>query len=256
MIIVGGTAKQLGVLSKKKWWKKRKRRENSGHWFYCHFGTYLEHFLESILYILYTISNLGKSEVQRFKRCPNQSWKEKVMVISRKLSRVKRKFRTVRIKVRKISHSAKPPAATRVPLHKFIFIFAWCETTCKKFFFSETTCKIFFFSKTTSESGGTCETTSEKANQLAKIHPSCENQKSKFAWLLFLVRNGFAQCKPPLCHTSAITSSSETVSHSAKQGAKNFARCEFECENQNMVQKFRTLKSKVRKILSKVRNFF
>ena len=153
-----------------------------------------------------------------------------------------RKFRTVRIKVRKISHSAKPPAASRVPLRKFIFIFARCETTCK----------IFFFSKTTSKSGGTCETTSKKVNQLAKIRPSCENPKSKFAWLLFLVRNGFAQCEPPLCHTSAITSSSETVSHDAK----NFAKCEFECENQNMVRKFRTLKSKVRKILSKVRIFF
>ena len=173
------------------------------------------------------------------------------MVIARKLRRAKRKFRIVRIKVRKfrtvrikvwkISHSAKPPAATRVPLRKFTFIFARCETTWK----------FFFFSKTTSESGGTCETTSEKANQLAKIHPSCENPKSKFAWLLFLVRNGFAQCKPPLCHTNVITSSSETISHGAKQGAKNFARCEFECENQNMVQNFSTLKSKVRKILSK-----
>ena len=60
--------------------------------------------------------------------------------------------------------------------------------------------KFFFFSETTSESGGTCETTSEKANQLAKIHPICKNPKSKFAWLLFLVRNGFAQCEPPLCH--------------------------------------------------------
>ncbi|RVW88272.1 hypothetical protein CK203_038652 [Vitis vinifera] len=37
------------------------------------FGTYLEHFLESILYILYTISKLGKSGVQCFKQCPNQS---------------------------------------------------------------------------------------------------------------------------------------------------------------------------------------
>ncbi|RVW72991.1 hypothetical protein CK203_057466 [Vitis vinifera] len=37
------------------------------------FRTYLEHFLESILYILYTISKLGKSGFQCFKRCPNRS---------------------------------------------------------------------------------------------------------------------------------------------------------------------------------------
>ncbi|KAL6336228.1 hypothetical protein AAG906_011110 [Vitis piasezkii] len=37
------------------------------------FGAYLEHLLESILYIIYTISKLGKSGVQHFKRCPNRS---------------------------------------------------------------------------------------------------------------------------------------------------------------------------------------
>ena len=33
----------------------------------------LEHFLEFIVYILYIILKLGKSEVQCFKRCANQS---------------------------------------------------------------------------------------------------------------------------------------------------------------------------------------
>ncbi|KAL6315042.1 hypothetical protein AAG906_030884 [Vitis piasezkii] len=37
------------------------------------FRTYLEYFLESILYILYTVLKLGKSGVQCFKRYSNQS---------------------------------------------------------------------------------------------------------------------------------------------------------------------------------------
>ena len=35
--------------------------------------TNLEHFLESIVYILYIVLNLGKSGVQCSKRCANQS---------------------------------------------------------------------------------------------------------------------------------------------------------------------------------------
>ena len=93
--------KKVGcTVKKKKLWKKRKRRENFGHWFYCHFGTYLEHFLEFILYILYTVSKHRKLEVQHFKQCPNQSGNKKVMVIARKLGRAERKFRTLWIKVR------------------------------------------------------------------------------------------------------------------------------------------------------------
>ncbi|WJZ87619.1 hypothetical protein VitviT2T_006988 [Vitis vinifera] len=41
-----------------------------------HFGncwTHFDYFLKSIFYILYTVSKLGKSGVQRFKRCPNRS---------------------------------------------------------------------------------------------------------------------------------------------------------------------------------------
>ena len=142
MIIAGETAKQLGVLSKKKWWwKKRKRKENFGHWFCCHFGTYLEHFLESILYILYTVSKLRKSEVQRFKRCLNRSWNKKVMVITRKLRWAKRKFRTVQNHL--LPH--KCPFAS-----SFLFSHG-----------AKQLAKKFFFSKTTSESGRTCENPSK-----------------------------------------------------------------------------------------------
>ena len=35
--------------------------------------TNFENLLESILDIIYIVSNLGKSEVQHFKRCANQS---------------------------------------------------------------------------------------------------------------------------------------------------------------------------------------
>ena len=50
--------------------------------------TNLEHLLESILYILYIISKLGKSAVQLFKWCANQSWNEEVMTIWRQLHQV------------------------------------------------------------------------------------------------------------------------------------------------------------------------
>ena len=56
--------------------------------------TNLEHFLESIIDILYIISKLGKSEVQSFKHCVNQSWNEEVMVIWRQLHKVEGSFQS------------------------------------------------------------------------------------------------------------------------------------------------------------------
>ena len=53
----------------------------------------LEHFLESIVYILYIVLNLGKSGVQRSKPCANQSWNEEVMVIWRQLRKTEGPFR-------------------------------------------------------------------------------------------------------------------------------------------------------------------
>ena len=55
--------------------------------------TNLEHFSESILYIIYIISKLGKSGVQLFKQCTNWSWNEEIMVIWRHLRKVKGPFR-------------------------------------------------------------------------------------------------------------------------------------------------------------------
>ena len=54
--------------------------------------TNFENLLESILDIIYIVSNLGKSEVQHFKRCANQSWNEEVMVMWRQLHKVEGPF--------------------------------------------------------------------------------------------------------------------------------------------------------------------
>ena len=53
----------------------------------------LKHFLESIVYILYIVSKLRKSGVQRFKQCAKQSWNEEVLAIWRRLHQVENEFR-------------------------------------------------------------------------------------------------------------------------------------------------------------------
>ena len=53
----------------------------------------LEYFLDSIVYILYIISLLEKSRVQRFKQCANRSWNKEVMAIWRQLHQVGGSFR-------------------------------------------------------------------------------------------------------------------------------------------------------------------
>ena len=83
--------------------------------------------------ILYTVSKIGKSGVQRFKRCPNRSWNEKVMVIARKLDRAEREFRTPQSKVRKISHRAKHPSSTRVEFHTSQANFRTVQNKVQKF---------------------------------------------------------------------------------------------------------------------------
>ena len=52
----------------------------------------LEHFLESIIYILYIISNLRKSGVQHFKRCAILRWNEEVMANWRQLRKAEKEF--------------------------------------------------------------------------------------------------------------------------------------------------------------------
>ena len=60
----------------------------------------LKHFPKSIFYILYTISKLIKSRIQRFKPCTIWSWNEKDMAFGRQLHQVEGQFRTPLCKVR------------------------------------------------------------------------------------------------------------------------------------------------------------
>ena len=66
-------------------------QENKNYW------THLEQFLKSISCILYVVSKLGKSEVQHFKRCTNQSWIEEVMAIGIKSHQAGSQFRSCEI---------------------------------------------------------------------------------------------------------------------------------------------------------------
>ena len=60
--------------------------------------THLEHFLESILCILYVFSKLRKSGIQRFKQCANWSWNEKVIIVIRSQShQAKGQFRSCEV---------------------------------------------------------------------------------------------------------------------------------------------------------------
>nr|CAN71316.1 hypothetical protein VITISV_041964 [Vitis vinifera] len=72
-------------------------------------GHILEHFLESILYILYTFSKLGKKldRAEREFRTPQSKVRKSQFKVHQ--------FRTPLFKVRKFSHRAKPPPGTRVP---------------------------------------------------------------------------------------------------------------------------------------------
>ena len=52
------------------------------------------YFLESISFVLYVVSKLGKSGVQRFKWCANWSWNKEVMAVWRQPHQVVRNFAT------------------------------------------------------------------------------------------------------------------------------------------------------------------
>ena len=141
-------------------------------------------------------NSLNVSFAHHYSRCETPFWHTSAITLSIEMvsHRVKQGA--------KISHSVKLSAK----------LDSWCETTCK----------IFFFNESTSKSGETCETTSEKVNQLVKIHPSFENPKSNFAWLLFKMRK---------------------ISHSAKPPAAT------RVSSPQVAKRFCTVRNKVRKIL-------
>ena len=64
--------------------------------FHCTFGA----FPKSIFYILYTISKLRKSRIQRFKPCTIWSLNEEDMAFGRQLHQVEGQIRTMESKVR------------------------------------------------------------------------------------------------------------------------------------------------------------
>ena len=70
--------------------------------------TNLEHFLESIIYILYIFLKLRKSGVQRFKQCANRSWNEEVMAIWRQLHQAENEFRNLFSTLRNFLKSIYP----------------------------------------------------------------------------------------------------------------------------------------------------
>ena len=138
---------QVWCLQKSKlWWKQGKTGEKSQappHFVNC--WAHFDYFLKSIFYILYTVSKIGKSGVQRFKRCPNRSWNEKVIVIARKLDRAEREFRTPQSKVRKISHRAKQGAKishTTIQGAKFIPRCENLSSRCINFAHHNSRCEI------------------------------------------------------------------------------------------------------------------
>ena len=61
------------------------------------YWTHLEHFLESISCILYVVSKLGKSGIQRFKRCVNWSWNEEIITIGSQSHQAESWFRSYEI---------------------------------------------------------------------------------------------------------------------------------------------------------------
>ena len=82
------------TMEKKKtgWWKQGTQLQS--------FIALLEHFPKSIFYIIYTISKLRKSRIQRFKPCTIWSWIEKDMAFGRQLHQAEGQFRTPLFKVR------------------------------------------------------------------------------------------------------------------------------------------------------------
>ena len=78
---------------------KRSKEENRGQQLQSSLAL-LEHFPKSIFYMLYTISKLRKSRIQRFKPCTIWSWIEKDMAFGRQLHQAEGQFRTPLFKVR------------------------------------------------------------------------------------------------------------------------------------------------------------
>ena len=69
---------------KEQWRRGKQSEENRGQQLQSSFAL-LEHFPKSIFYMLYTISTLMKSKIQRFQPCTIWSWNEEDVAFGRKL---------------------------------------------------------------------------------------------------------------------------------------------------------------------------
>ncbi len=91
---------------------KRSKEENRGQQLQSSFAL-LEHFPKSIFYMLYTISKLRKSRIQRFKPCTIWSWNEEDMAFGRQLHQAMgtpfRKEIFFMVRNLAISHHEEPP---------------------------------------------------------------------------------------------------------------------------------------------------
>ena len=94
----------------------------------------LEYFPKSIFYMLYTISKLRKSKIQRFKPCMIWSWNEEDMAFGKQLLQVCERCANG---VRMVCETRTPPSGVR----KFRTPHAWCEFC---FVFADSTLDIFF----------------------------------------------------------------------------------------------------------------
>ena len=114
------------------------------------FRTNLEYFIESILYILSIVLKLGKSKVQRFKRCANWSWNEEAMVIWRQLQQAENEFRNPFSALRNFHKPIYPLRNWRIPQPLFSIaksscvIFRYFRTNSVRFFSQDILCNYLF----------------------------------------------------------------------------------------------------------------
>ena len=101
---------------------KRSKEENRGQQLQSSLAL-LEHFPKSIFYMLYTISKLRKSRIQRFKPCMIWSWNEEDMAFGRQLLQVCENFAHPPLAVRMVCEVRTPSSGVR----KFRTPHAWCE---------------------------------------------------------------------------------------------------------------------------------
>ena len=96
-------------------------QEDSNYW------KLLEHFLELNLCILYVVSKLGKSVIQRFKWCMNWSWNEEVITIGSQSHQAEGQFRRLRNHKRMVAKSIFGCEIETFSLQNFIAILHACK---------------------------------------------------------------------------------------------------------------------------------